>query len=115
MVLSRCVGASARALERAGRVAGGGHAVLAGDAGADALLHVLGIVRAVELPGAVTDRAGHVIVGRAGGQRRRRQDDNENGAHRQRSVEGALAGNRAAATAPGPRKSNSPLRMTRGG
>ena len=62
---------SLRALERAGGRAGRHHAALAGDADRDALLHVLGIVGAVELAGAVVDRARDVVVlGLARGQNR---------------------------------------------
>jgi len=75
-IASRCTGSdwsqsrSVRALERAGGGAGRGHARRSQAMQArDTLLHVLGIELAVKLPGAVSDRAGDVIVRRAGGKR----------------------------------------------
>ena len=110
-VLSACCDfqcRSASALQRAGCRAGSHHAAIAGDANVDALLHVLGIVRTIELAGAAPDRAGHIIiVRRAGSQRRRGHDDSDDGAHGQRSPEGAFARSEAMATAPGLAKSTS--------
>lgn len=83
-----------RALERAGSGAGRDHAALAGNAGADTLLHVHRIERGIKLPGADSDRAGDVIVRRAGGKHSRRQHDSDYGAHVHRSTEGAVAGKR---------------------
>ena len=58
---------SVRAPQRACRRAGRHHAVVAGDAGGDALLHVLGIIWRIQLVG-TADRPGDVgaVVGRAG-------------------------------------------------
>ena len=76
-----------RAPQGAGGRAGRDYAALAGDAHRDALFLVLGIVLAVELAGAIVDRARDIGVAfrRARSQRRGRQDDGNYDAHIGRS------------------------------
>jgi len=74
-------GDSVCALQRAGRRAGDRGAAIAGLAGVDALIHVPGIVGAVDAQGTSGRGARNVLLGLASCQRQGSEDDDRNSPH----------------------------------